>query len=193
MTLPDPNYLGRQPHINWEHRGLLINWLMETHLRFRFLHETLFLCVNILDRMLSLRVISIQKLQLVGIACLLIASKYEETCSPSVSEMVLLCEGAYKVDEIIRAEQYILKAIKWDLSFPGPMGWLRRGSKADEFEERARTIAKYFLEVGCLEKHLIGTPPSLMAAASLWLARLIVGREDWVRRCIFRLTVSFLM
>ncbi|KAF8624976.1 hypothetical protein AX15_005611 [Amanita polypyramis BW_CC] len=178
-TLPDPDYLAHQPHITWEHRGLLINWLMETHIRFRFLHETLFLCINILDRILSRRVISLQKLQLVGIACLLIASKYEETCSPSVAEMVLLCEGAYRVEEIIRAEQYILKAINWDLSFPGPMGWLRRGSKADEYEEKARTIAKYFMEIGCLERHLIGSPSSLIATASLWLARLIVGREEW--------------
>ena len=153
---------------------------MEIHGRYRFLHETLFLCVNILDRLLSLRAVSLQKFQLVGVACLLVACKYEETCSPSVSEMVGLCENVYKPEEIIRAEQYVLKAVGWNLSFPGPMGWLRRGSKADEYEEKARTIAKYFLEVGCLERGLIGTPSSLTAAASLWLARLILGREEWV-------------
>ena len=179
-TLPDPDYLKRQPHVNWEHRGVLINWLMEIHSRFRFLHETLFLCVNILDRLLSVRAVSLQKLQLVGVACLLIACKYEETCSPSVAEIVHLCDKQYKADEIVRAEQYVLKAISWNLSFPGPMGWLRRGSKADEYDEKARTIAKYFLEVGCLEKDLIGIPSSLTAAASLWLARLIIGREEWV-------------
>ncbi|KAK2461034.1 hypothetical protein APHAL10511_006975 [Amanita phalloides] len=178
-TLPKPNYLSHQPYVSWEHRGVLINWLMEIHTRFRFLHETMFLCVNILDRVLSIRVVSLQKLQLVGVACLLVACKYEETCSPSVNEIVLLCDKQYKAEEIIRAEQYVLKAIGWNLSSPGPMGWLRRGSKADEYEEKARTIAKYFLEIGCLEKHLIGTPASLMAASSLWLARLIIGREEW--------------
>jgi len=158
---------------------MLINWIMEIHGRYRLLHETLFLCVNILDRLLSHRAVSLQKFQLVGVACLLIACKYEETCTPSVSEMVGLCENVYKPEEIIRAEQYVLKAIGWNLSFPGPMGWLRRGSKADEYEEKARTIAKYFLEAGCLERGLIGIPSSLTAAASLWLARLILGREEW--------------
>ena len=123
---------------------------------------------------------SLQKLQLVGAACLLIACKYEETFSPSVAEMVHLCDDQFKPEEIVRAEQYVLKAINWNLSYPGPMGWLRRGSKADDYEEKARTISKYLLEIGCLDRHLIAMPPSLIAAASLWLARLILGREEWV-------------
>jgi len=40
--------------------------------------------------------------------------------------MVGLCENVYKPEEIIRAEQYVLKAIGWNLSFPGPMGWDRK-------------------------------------------------------------------
>lgn len=178
-SLPDPEFLKRQPCVTWQHRAILISWLMEINIRFRLLQETLFLSVNILDRLLSIRVVSLQKLQLVGVACLLIACKYEETFSPSVTEMVQLCDGQFKAEELVRAEQYVLKAIDWNLSFPGPMGWLRRGSKADDYEEKARTISKYFLEIGTLDKHLISTPPSLMAAASLWLARLILGREEW--------------
>ncbi|KAF8634824.1 hypothetical protein AX17_004075 [Amanita inopinata Kibby_2008] len=178
-SLPEPEYMNLQREINWQHRSILIDWLIETHYRFQFLQETLFSCINLLDRFLSVRVISLSKLQLVGIVCLLIACKYEETCSPSVEELAMLIDDQYKPDDIIRAERYVLKALDWDLSFPGPLGWLRRGSKADNFEERARTIAKYLMEAGCMERKLVGTPPSLLAAASLWLSRLIVGREDW--------------
>ena len=41
--------------------------------------ETLYLTVNILDRFLSVKQVRRSKLQLVGVAALSIAAKYEET------------------------------------------------------------------------------------------------------------------
>ena len=47
--------------------------------------ETLHLTVALIDRMLALRPVSIAKLQLVGVACLVIASKVVERYPPKVS------------------------------------------------------------------------------------------------------------
>jgi hypothetical protein len=52
------------------------------------------------------------------------------------------------------------------------------GSKADEYDVQERTVAKYFLE--CVEWRLIAAPPSLLAAASMWLARFVLGKEGLV-------------
>jgi G2/mitotic-specific cyclin 2 len=41
-----------------------------------------------------------------------------------------------------------------------------RVSKADEDDVKAQVIAKFLLEVGCLEWRLLSPPPSLMAATS---------------------------
>jgi G2/mitotic-specific cyclin 1/2 len=174
--------MGSQPEIDWEQRGILVDWVLQVHARFQMLQETLFLSVNILDRFLSTRPISLSKLQLVGITSFFIAAKFEETYAPSVSEIAYLTDGQASVDDVLKAESYILKTIKWDLRCPGPMGWLRRGSKADDCEIKARTVAKYLLEIGCLERQLVATLPSLLAAAALWLARLVLGREEWVSR-----------
>ena len=59
------------------------------------------------------------------------------------------------------------------------MHYLRRISKADEYEVKARTIGKYLVEVGALEWRLLATPPSLVAAAAMWLARMILGHDKW--------------
>ncbi|EGN97965.1 hypothetical protein SERLA73DRAFT_74220 [Serpula lacrymans var. lacrymans S7.3] len=59
------------------------------------------------------------------------------------------------------------------------MHFLRRISKADEYDVKARTIVKYFLEIQCLEWRLLAAPPSLIAAAAIWLARLILGQDKW--------------
>ncbi|KAH9477616.1 G2/mitotic-specific cyclin cdc13 [Psilocybe cubensis] len=177
--MPDPNYMEKQGEMTWEHRGILIDWLLMIHARFNLVSESLFLCVNILDRFLSQRPISISKLQLVGIACFFVATKFEETYAPSVKELAYLADNQYTIEEILKAERYLLKILDYDLRAPGPMTWLRRGSKADDCEVRARTIAKYLLEIGLVERRLIGIVPSLMSAASLWLARVSLGREQW--------------
>lgn len=179
--LPDLNYMDRHVELGWTERGILLDWIIQLHWRYQFLPESLFLFTNILDRFLSLRPqISVSKLQLVGLACFFIATKYEETLTPAVAEIARLSEDQYTVADILKAERYILNTLGYDLSYPGPMNWLRRGSKADDFEPQARTVAKYLLEVGCFEPKLVATPASLMAAAALWIARLTLGREDWV-------------
>lgn len=169
-----------QNEITWEHRGILVDWLLQVHARFSLQAESLFLCINVLDRFLGSRPIAISKLQLVGLTCFFIATKYEETYAPSVKEITYLADDQYTTAEILTAERYILRTIEWDLRAPGPLGWLRRASKADDCELHARTISKYLLEIGCVERRLIGIVPSLMAAAAIWLARLALGREKWV-------------
>ena len=179
-TMPNPNYMEMQKDLAWKMRGILTDWLIQVHSRFRLLPETLFLCVNIIDRFLSARVVSLVKLQLVGITCMFIAAKVEEIISPSARNFLYCADSSYSETEILQAERYVLKTLDWNLSYPNPIHFLRRISKADQYNVQTRTIAKYLMEIQCLEWRLISAPPSVLAAASVWLARLILGREDWV-------------
>ena len=180
-TMPNPNYMEMQKDLAWKMRGILTDWLIQVHSRFRLLPETLFLCVNIIDRFLSARVVSLVKLQLVGITCMFIAAKVEEIISPSAANFLYCADSSYSENEILQAERYVLKTLDWNLSYPNPIHFLRRISKADQYNVQTRTIAKYLMEIQCLEWRLISAPPSVLAASSVWLARLILGREDWVR------------
>ncbi len=59
------------------------------------LPETLWIAVNLVDRFLSVRVVSLVKLQLVGVTAMFIAAKYEEILAPrSVDGSHLQCDGA---------------------------------------------------------------------------------------------------
>jgi len=179
--MPNPNYMEMQKDLAWKMRGILTDWLIQVHSRFRLLPETLFLCVNIIDRFLSARVVSLVKLQLVGITCMFIAAKVEEIISPSAANFLYCADSSYSETEILQAERYVLKTLDWNLSYPNPIHFLRRISKADQYNVQTRTIAKYLMEIQCLEWRLISAPPSVLAASSVWFARLILGREDWVR------------
>lgn len=51
--MPDPYYMNHQPEINDKMRSILVDWLIEVHLKFKLLPETLFITVNIIDRFLE--------------------------------------------------------------------------------------------------------------------------------------------
>ncbi|KAH9962188.1 cyclin-like protein [Russula dissimulans] len=178
-TLPNPNYMDNQKDLAWKMRGILTDWLIQVHTRFRLLPETLYLAVNIIDRFLSARVVSLAKLQLVGITCMFLAAKVEEIVAPSAMNFLYCADSSYTEAEILQAEKYILKTVEWNMNYPNPIHFLRRVSKADEYNVQARTVAKYFLEIECVEWRLIAAPPSLLAAAAMWLARFVLGKEDW--------------
>ena len=178
--MPNTDYMEQQPHLKWEMRGLLTDWLIEVHHKFRLLPETLFLAVNLVDRFLSARVVSLAKLQLVGLTCLFIAAKYEEVICPTVSNFLFMADGGYTDEEILSAEKYVLTTLEFDLSYPNPMHFLRRVSKAEGYDIQTRTLAKYLMEMSCVDYRFLGYTPSHLAAAGVWLARLILERSEWV-------------
>jgi hypothetical protein len=56
----------------------LILWLVKVYFQFYLRQETLFLAINYIDRFLSLKEVSSNRLQLVGTVVLSIAVKYED-------------------------------------------------------------------------------------------------------------------
>jgi hypothetical protein len=181
QTMANPKYMMDQPDLEWQMRGILVDWLLEVHQKFRLLPETLFLAVNIIDRFLTFKVVQLDRLQLVGVTALFIASKYEEVLSPHVSNFRHVADDAFTEEEILSAERFVLTALNYEISrYPNPMNFLRRISKADEYDVQTRTLGKYLLEISCLDHRFIGHPPSQIAAASMYFARLILGRGEWV-------------
>jgi hypothetical protein len=172
--------MENQAEIQWSMRSVLIDWVIQVHQRFALLPETLFLAVNCIDRFLSVKVVSLAKLQLVGATALYVSAKYEEINCPSVQEIAYMVDGSYTVEEILKAERFMLTMLKFEMGWPGPMSFLRRISKADDYDVETRTLAKYFLEVCLMDERFVGSLPSFLAAGSHCLARLMLHKGDWV-------------
>ncbi|KAL4881547.1 cyclin-like protein [Aspergillus karnatakaensis] len=178
-TLPNPQYIEHQPDLEWKMRGILVDWLIEVHTRFRLLPETLFLAVNLIDRFLSAEVVALDRLQLVGVAAMFIASKYEEVLSPHVANFSHVADETFSDREILDAERHILATLEYNLSYPNPMNFLRRISKADNYDIQTRTLGKYLMEISLLDHRFLGYPQSQVSAAAMYLARLILDRGPW--------------
>lgn len=180
-SMGDPTYaLNLQHEVNWNMRGVLIDWVIELHHMFQLLPETLFLTVNIIDRFLSTRTVVLSKLQLVGITSLFIATKFEEISCPTMQDFLFMTDNAVKEDELIKAERFILQILDFRLCYPNPVNFLRRVcSNESKSNIHTRVLAKYFMEISCVDHRFIDVRPSKIAAASLWLSKKMLATGKW--------------
>ncbi|XP_019625403.1 PREDICTED: G2/mitotic-specific cyclin-B-like isoform X2 [Branchiostoma belcheri] len=186
----NPNYLDGQV-INARMRGILIDWLIQVHLRFHLLQETLFLTVDIIDRFLQsvsqskgqddkkVQSVSRSKLQLVGVTAMLIASKYEEMYAPEVADFVYITDNAYTKSQIRSMEILILKNLNFNLGKPLPLHFLRRNSKAGQVDAQKHTLAKYLMEMSLVDYDMVQYNPSQIAAAALCLSAKTLDQSEW--------------
>lgn len=179
--MPNPDYMDAQNEITWSMRQTLVDWLLQVHLRWHMLPETLWIAINIVDRFLTRRVVSLVKLQLVGVTAMFIAAKYEEILAPSVDEFVFMTENGYTKEEILKGERIVLQTLDFKISqYCSPYSWMRKISKADDYDIQTRTLGKFLAEVTLLDYRFLRCKPSLVAAVAMYSARKMLG-GDWVR------------
>ncbi|TQE01281.1 hypothetical protein C1H46_013097 [Malus baccata] len=105
---PSPSYMGRvQNDISPKMRGILVDWLVEVAEEYKLVTDTLYLTVSYLDRYLSSYAVSRSKLQLLGVSCMIIASKYEEICPPHVEDFCYITDNTYIVEESAGVFEYL--------------------------------------------------------------------------------------
>lgn len=100
FTTACPEYMDNQQFIDERMRSILVDWLVEVHLKFKLVPETLYLMVNLIDRYLAKKEVTRSKLQLVGVTALFIATKYEEIYPPELRDLVYICDRAYSKFEV---------------------------------------------------------------------------------------------
>jgi cyclin B len=121
-----PGYMRGQSDINEKMRAILIDWLIEVHLKFKLYPETLYLTVNLIDRYLEKEEVMRQHLQLVGVTAMLIASKYEEIYAPEVRDFVYITDKAYTKEEILKMEYKILTTLNFNTTTSSSYRFLER-------------------------------------------------------------------
>ncbi|CAM0957311.1 unnamed protein product [Alopecurus aequalis] len=177
---PSPDFVETtQKDIDTSMRAVLIDWLVEVTEEYRLAPETLYLTVNYIDRYLSRKEIDRHKLQLLGVACLLIAAKHEEICPPQVEELCYITDNTYVKDEVLQMEASILSCLKFEMTAPTAKCFLRRFLLVSQVCHEGSVLhleflASYIAELSLLEYSLLCYVPSLIAASSIFLANFIL-------------------
>lgn len=193
-----PHCLQYQPEVNEKMRMILIDWLIDVHLKFKLHHETVFLAVNLIDRYLSCvntkhnptTYVPRAQLQLVGVSAILLAAKYEEIWPPEVKECVHISANTYTREDIIKMERSICTALSFRLTVPTAYPFATRlltvlESDANcfgpEIEPVSSTVRKerfallrnavgYYLEHAMLDYKCLLFTPSQVGNAAVLLA-----------------------
>jgi len=176
-------YMHTQKDINARMRAILVDWLVEVHMKFALASPTLHLCIHLIDSYCSKHNVRRCRLQLVGVSAFLIASKYEEIYPPEVKECVYITDHAYTRDEVLEMERVLLEHFQYNVSAPTNYHFVVRGLRLAGVTDLTSTTANravYFCE-RCLQEHsMLAFRPSLLAAAAVYLSLCTEGRaHEW--------------
>jgi hypothetical protein len=137
----------KQVDITEKMRAILVDWLIEVHLKFKLFPETLYLTISLIDRYLERVIVSRSKLQLVGVTAMMIASKYEEIYAPELRDYVYITDKAYSKEDVLQMEYGILFAIDFNINVPTSWRFLERFGKVTAADNVLFNLARYLLEI----------------------------------------------
>ncbi|XWS62972.1 hypothetical protein CRYUN_Cryun06bG0056500 [Craigia yunnanensis] len=177
---PLPNYLEKvQNDITVNMREILIEWLVEVTEEYKLVSDTLYLTVSYIDRFLSSHAISRNKLQLLGVSCMLIASKYEEITPPHIDDFCYITDNSYTKEEVVEMEKDILKLLDFEVGTPTTRIFLRilmraTREKCKYQELQLEFLSCYLAELSLLDYGCVQFLPSIVASAAIFLSRFII-------------------
>ena len=176
--IPHPEYMRTQHDINDNMRAILIDWLVDVHLKFKLVTETLFLTVNLIDRYLERNQIMRNKLQLVGVASMLIACKYEEILSPEIKDFVYITDRAYNKEEIIEMENNILISLEYNITIFSMYRILELYNYNLKLDELSFNFCRYLIELTLIEYKMIKYKPSVIVSCAIYITQKILKKGE---------------
>ncbi|MCO5601599.1 hypothetical protein L7F22_055722 [Adiantum nelumboides] len=175
---PIADYMDSVQHdINSSMRSILVDWLVEVAEEYKLVPDTLYLTVSYIDQYLSAQLVNRQRLQLLGVACMLVAAKYEEICAPQVEEFCYITDNTYCKEEVLDMERQVLNQLHFELTGPTTKTFLRRFLRATAQPPlknptlHMECLGNYLAELTLLEYDFLKYLPSLVAASTVFVAK----------------------
>ena len=166
---PKYGYMANQPEINEIMRAILIDWIIDVHLRFNLRQDTLFMTIWLIDTYLSFAFIQRDKLQLLGITCLLISGKSHEIYYPQHNKLLEMTDNAYIKEEMLTMENEILKKLNFFIVCPNPIDFYNILSKMFNFEKKQYYLGNYFIEAALVNYPILKYSSSVIASSCAYL------------------------
>lgn len=173
-VLPD-NYLEGGSTLP-NNRALVIDWMIQVNHYFNFYQETLFYGISLLDTVISRRDIKGERLQLVAVACIWIASKLEEYFPADLGKLSYLTQNSYTIKQIIKMEFIILGVLKFKLHLPCYQTILNRYARAALRFNDTHFVktCQYLIESHAVDERFPTVRPSLQVSGGVLTAIILL-------------------
>ena len=164
----NPDYLFSDNNIelNPELRLVSINWLIMIHHKvFKFKENTLFLCVQIIDRFLSKKPLNLEKTELLILCALILSSKHEEIDYINMTESLQLSSNKFSKEQIINMEYDILNELNFELIIPNMNDYYNIYSIILNLSEIEKNKGLYLLNIVLVDYYMLEYPNFILALA----------------------------
>lgn len=168
----DPEYLIRHPDMSMKARKMMVNMFVQSQYFHKMNQEVLFMAVSVFDRYLShsnVKNFKRENLQLLGLACMLIASKYEEIYPPSVQKLIFHSEEPISLDDLLDMEGDILQKLDFKLAMPSSNWFFNRFAEVCELTQSMKNLGSCLVELLLFEYDALQFKRSQIAAAAVLL------------------------
>ncbi|KAJ0094918.1 hypothetical protein Patl1_15593 [Pistacia atlantica] len=170
-----------------QQRSQMVHWIVEQCSAKEFQQETMFLGVNLLDRFLSRGFFQAKRnLQIVGIACLVLATRLEEN-QPynSVRQNTFSVESnIYSRNEVVAMEWLVQEVLNFQCFLPTIYNFLWFYLEAAGADAELERMAKYLAVLALSDHEQLSYWPSTVAAGLVILASLESRGESSYQKVI---------
>ena len=173
--LVDPKYMSNQSDINHRMRAILIDWLIDVHLKYKLVPQTMYIAVNLIDRYLEKNETIRAKLQLVGVTAMFIACKYEEIYPPELKDFVYITDGAYVKADVLNMEYKMLKSLEFNITFPTQWSIFEIYRKQLDLDDKSFKLAWFLMELCLINYKILKFKMSTIAASAILIALKTLG------------------
>ncbi|XP_008564522.1 PREDICTED: cyclin-F [Galeopterus variegatus] len=172
-----------QKGLNDTMRYILIDWLVEVATMKDFTSLCLHLTVECVDRYLRRRLVPRYRLQLLGIACMVICTRFISKEILTIREAVWLTDNTYKYEDLVRMMGEIVSALEGKIRIPTVVDYKEVLLTLVPVAPRTQHLCSFLCELSLLHTSLSTYAPARLAAAALLLARLTHGQtQPWTAR-----------
>lgn len=191
---PLPKYAWRTSTITAAMRGILVDWLFEVSEAYHVTRGALHGCAKLLDVALyaaeaEAAPVPRENLQLLGVCCMLLAAKQQESSYPSVGKLCYITDNAYTPQAARAMERMTAAAVNFHFGLamaPTAYTALRlvlpphdtQAGWADEASPqrvRLEALANYFCDLTLTDQDFTAERPMEVAEACLVLAAASLG------------------
>uniref|UniRef100_A0A674CN99 Cyclin-F n=1 Tax=Salmo trutta TaxID=8032 RepID=A0A674CN99_SALTR len=152
-------------------RYILVDWLVEVTTMKDFSSLTLHVTVGCVDRYLALRSVPKARLQLLGIACMVVCTRYISKDILTIREAVWLTDNTYKYEDLVRMMGEVISVLEGKIRTPTLLDYGQVLLSLLPLERLSVHLFSYLCELTLLYSALTTYSSAHLANATLLLTR----------------------